>query len=84
LHQRFQKQGLRIVECDGFSVGFDPITLWASSRSGWFEILPSKAYRPTFVRSLKAIHVYFYLLDLYEDKRQKTEQLTIEEILVKV
>ena len=82
-------QYIEIPNCQGFSIGSGPITLWALGQSGWLEIRPSEKYQKTYDKMTEAISIYYFLTSLYEEMRhlgRKGSNVTwsIDKILLKV
>ncbi|KAI9734471.1 MAG: hypothetical protein M1818_006860 [Claussenomyces sp. TS43310] len=62
---------VRLQNVVGFSMADDPITLWASGRSGWFEIRPRRSYQSIFDQMVEGIKLYYFLVDAYSGNRKR-------------
>ena len=85
----YQGQYIEISNCQGFSMGYGPITLWASGQSGWFEIQPSAKYEAMYRKMAEGIDLYYFVTELYESLKKKSQfnskkTLAIDQILLKV
>lgn len=88
-NKKFNGEYIQILDCQGFSIGSGPITVWASGQSGWFEIRPSEAYQAMYNNMTEAITLYYFLTELYEDLKARAQRgshksLSIDKILFKV
>ena len=86
-------QYIEIADCQGFSIGSGPVTLWAMGHCGWLEIRPSEKYKKMYSTMAEAISLYYFVTELYEDTKQKAKEvgkkgskitLSIDQILLKV
>jgi hypothetical protein len=82
-------QYIEVSTCGGFSIGSDPITLWAMAQSGWLEIQPSAKYRQMYNRITEAIDIYYFLTDQYEimkrlGNRALKKNLSVDELILRV
>ena len=80
---------IEVGDCQGFSIGSGPITLWAMGQSGWLEIRPSEKYQKMYNTMAEAISIYYFLTELYEEAKQLSKRgskiaLSIDQILLKV
>jgi hypothetical protein len=87
--KKYNGQYIEVSNCQGFSIGSGPITLWAMGSSGWLEIQPSEIYKKTYNRMRDAISIFYFVMDLYEKmkeaaKRGRKKSLSIDQILLKV
>ncbi|KAL3423400.1 defective in methylation-7 protein [Phlyctema vagabunda] len=80
-HEKYQGTYIEINNCQGFSIGIDPIVLWALGRSGWLEIRPSREYTQMYAHMKEGINIYFFLTVLYEGRKQK-KSLSMDQILL--
>ena len=64
----------------------DEVQIWAAGKSGWFEILPSRAYEPIYNKMVEAIKLYFYFLDQLQSltRQQARRQPGLMDLLAKV
>lgn len=85
VNKKFESQYIEIGNCRSYSIGYDPITLWASGRAGWFEIQPSQAYATTFNKMKEGIGLYFTITMIYETMKAKYKKsLSLDQVLEKV
>lgn len=87
--KKMNGQYIEIANCEGFSVGSGPITLWALGQSGWLEIRPSEKYQKMYSRMAEAISIYYFVTELYEETREMGRKgskvtLSIDKILLRV
>lgn len=81
---------IEITNVIGFSIADEPITIWASGRSGWFELKPSKSYQIIYDKMVEGVDLYYFLVDTYEEIKKKKKssgvyrQLSVDWILSKV
>ncbi|KAI0166846.1 hypothetical protein GGR52DRAFT_77104 [Hypoxylon sp. FL1284] len=78
-HMRDKSHWIQIQSTVSFSIGLkvdDPRmpVLWASGGAGWFEIVPSEAYRDTCDAMFQGICLHFAVLDSYEDALEKLQR----------
>jgi len=81
------EQHIEIADCQGFSIGSGPITLWAMGESGWLEIRPSEQYQKMYNTMAEGISIYYLITEMYESAKPKKGSkvsLTIDEILLNV
>ncbi|KAI7922821.1 hypothetical protein M9X92_004643 [Pyricularia oryzae] len=67
---------VQIPNCSIFSVGYEPLCLWAWSIGGWMEIKPAKVYRETYFDMSEAITLYWEIMTAYqivEEKKRKSK-----------
>ena len=57
------------------------VAFWAGSRSGWFELAPSRRYRPIFKEMAEAINILYFVADLFHDMSKKQIRQTSAETL---
>ena len=77
-----------------YSIGFGPCCIWASGGAGWFEINPSPKYQAMYDEMCEAIHLYYTVMDVYENAKKKQAKpgkkqkgvasVPIDEVLLKV
>ena len=76
------------INAQNFSYGqFDTgeVGIWAAGESGWFEIKPSRQYRPIYRDMTEAINILYFLADFYwqvKGKRRRT--ITVDTLLSQV
>ncbi|ODA84025.1 hypothetical protein RJ55_02543 [Drechmeria coniospora] len=60
---------IEIKKCINYSIGESddgsPL-IWISGVGGWYEINPSRTYRPTFLKMCEATTLYYKLVDIYD------------------
>ena len=88
-NKKYNGQYIEVSNCQGFSIGSGPITVWAMGSVGWFEVQPSESYQKTYDRMTDAIFIYYFVMDLYEHMREMSRRgskrtLSIDQILLKV
>ncbi|RFU34922.1 hypothetical protein B7463_g1400, partial [Scytalidium lignicola] len=89
LNKKAQSTYIEIRESQAYSIGYGPTTIWASGKSGWFEIRPAPAYQDIYNRILEGIDIYYAVIEAYEElehvPRRKGYRniLTVDEILLK-
>ncbi|RDW88573.1 hypothetical protein BP6252_00605 [Coleophoma cylindrospora] len=84
INKKFQSQYIEIGNCTSYSIGYDPITLWASGHAGWFELQPSRAYLTTYKRIQEGIGLYFTMTMIYETVTVHSKKsLTLDQVLEK-
>ncbi|KAG0648863.1 hypothetical protein D0Z07_4976 [Hyphodiscus hymeniophilus] len=81
-------QYLEVAKCESFSIGDNPVTLWALGQSGWLEIQPSEPYQKVYTNMIEAISIFYFVTDLYEKERRKKKAskyppLSMDKILLK-
>jgi hypothetical protein len=87
ISKKLNGQYIEIAKCESFSIGDDPITVWALGKSGWLEIQPSETYQKVYNKMVEAISIFYFVTDLYEkEKRRKGSKkpLSIDKILLNV
>lgn len=92
LNKKFQSTStyLEIKESQAYSIGYGPTTIWASGKSGWFEIQPAQEYKEIYDKILEGIDLYYAIVEVYEQlqavprRKGYRNKLTVDEILLKV
>ncbi|KAI1375201.1 hypothetical protein F4677DRAFT_423518 [Hypoxylon crocopeplum] len=90
-HMRDRSPWIQIQNTLSFSIGLKddglpmPV-LWASGGAGWFEIVPSEAYKATCDNMFQGISLHYAILDEYEaaleklHKKKKNRQKTLLDV----
>ena len=62
------------------------IALWALGKAGWFELEPSRKYRPIFDGMIEAVVLLYYIADYYKRKlaRRSPHAEKIDDFFAKV
>ncbi|KAH8801552.1 hypothetical protein F5884DRAFT_518767 [Xylogone sp. PMI_703] len=80
---------IEIRDSQAYSIGYGPTTIWASGKSGWFEIRPATEYQDIYNKIIEGIDLYYAILEAYEDLEREPKHkgyrnsLTVDEILLK-
>ena len=83
-------QYIVIPKCESFSIGDNPVTLWALGQSGWLELQPSEAYQKMYRKMVESISIFYLVTDLYEKETRKKgsakskNPLSMDKILLEV
>jgi hypothetical protein len=71
-------QEIDVPDVNSFSMGIGPITIWAGGKAGWFEIKPAPAYQHIFDKMAEGVTLYFFLCDLYENKKNVAGEKSLQ------
>jgi hypothetical protein len=71
-------QEVEVTDVKGFSIGLGPITIWADGKAGWFEIRPASTYQHIFDKMSEGVTLYYFLIDLYENKKRTAGEKTLQ------
>ncbi|EON98621.1 hypothetical protein UCRPA7_5840 [Phaeoacremonium minimum UCRPA7] len=74
-----------------YSIGYEPICIWASGGAGWFEINPAPEYQAMYDDMSEAITLYYEVMKGYEaakkarrgKKNKAAGPVTLDEVLLK-
>ena len=54
------------------------VVLWAEGRAGWFEISPANNYHDIFLSMEEAVHIYYFMVDVYSHGQMRWTELFVE------
>lgn len=78
---------IRIDNVHTFSYGQyeeGKVALWAAGEAGWFELKPSRAYKPVFTEMVEAVNTLYFTADYYRDITRSKLKSTPAEIILEM
>jgi len=69
---------IEIVECKRYAYGLNQdgsAAIWAGGEAGWYNLTPSRTYKPVFAEMSESVELYYFVCDTYTESKMRSQEL---------